>query len=151
MLNISQSGWRVGKCWMLVGCRSWLLFRRAFFSIHCCMWELLFVLSTSYLPSSQPTTKKKMNWLEIRSSKGFLVILTASETISLLFMTSGHLSYCVSIYFYLCPSLQMHSVGTAYGENVPGDKTICLRTVCTIWETLIKLKSPRKPPLGHLF
>lgn len=74
----------------------------------------------------------------MRSSKGFLVILIASETISLLFMTSGHLSYCVSVYFYLCPSLQMYSVGTAYGENVPGDKTICLRTLCTIWESINK-------------
>jgi len=60
VLNISQSGWRVGKSWQLVGCRNWLIFRCAFsFSIHCCTWELLFVLSTAYLPSSQPTTEKK--------------------------------------------------------------------------------------------
>lgn len=34
----------------------------------------------------------------------------------------------------------MYTVGTAYGANVQGDKTICLRTVFIVWESINKLK-----------
>lgn len=137
MLNVSQSGWRVGKPWQLVGCRSWLIFRSAFSSSsHCCTWELLFVLSTSDLPSSQPTTRRK--WTDWKwGAPRALVILIASETTSLLFRTSGHLSCCVSIYF--CVHLSQCTVQKLH---------MVRRTACTVWKTLIKLKSPQKISTG---
>lgn len=38
----------------------------------------------------------------------------------------------------------MYTVGTAYGANVQGDKTICLRTVFIVWESINKLKKKKQ-------
>lgn len=38
----------------------------------------------------------------------------------------------------------MYTEGTAYGANVQGDKTICLRTVLIVWESFNKLRKTKQ-------
>lgn len=75
----------------------------------------------------------------MRNSKDFLVILSASETTSLLFMTSGHLTCYAFIYFSKCTLKELHMV-----QMYKVIKPICLRTVLIVWESFNKLRKTKQ-------